>query len=232
MPLKSRRGPSARRDAPAGTLVYQAIKQEIADGTIGPGERLLEQELSDRYEVSRTPVREALRILTAEGLLDDQPGRGLVVSQPTPDEIVEIYFLREMLEGLAGRLAAQRAGETDLARLAQIVKEIASATSEDDDGRVVDLNAQFHFVLWRAARSPRLLKIMEDLQISVRRFQRSTLRYPGRLAQAQSEHMALLEAIGGRRADEAERIAREHMRHVRDIRIAMAAREPTPTNPR
>jgi DNA-binding GntR family transcriptional regulator len=113
----------------------------------------------------------------------------------------------------------------DLARLRGLVDEITRATAKRNDSRVVDLNMRFHFAIWHAAQSPRLLKLMEDLQVSVQRFQRSTLRYPGRLEQARQEHTALLEAIVARRGDDAERIAREHMQHVRDIRIAMAAQQ-------
>jgi DNA-binding GntR family transcriptional regulator len=212
---------------PYADTVYASLKDGVVKGTLAPGERLREEELARRFRVSRTPVREALGKLEVEGLVANRPGRGLVVAELGHEEIVEIYVLREVLEGAATRLAAERATELDLARLGLVLQAIDEATDERADERVVRLNADFHHIIWRVAGNRRLLKLLNDLQDAIRRFQRLTLLYPGRMEQALEEHRALFDAIRRRDSAAAEAIAREHMRQVLKIRIALSvARDP------
>jgi DNA-binding GntR family transcriptional regulator len=201
------------------------VREDIASGKLKPGERLREEALSQRYAVSRTPVREALGRLEVEGLATRHPGKGLVVAAISADEIIELYVLREVLEGAAARLVAERRNELDLARLEAILQSSRRALDDGAIERLIELNAQFHFVLWRVAGNQPLLRFLQQLQDSVKRFQRSTLLLPGRGREALDEHTQILEAIRAREAARARELAEAHMREVRNLRIAMATEE-------
>jgi DNA-binding GntR family transcriptional regulator len=213
---------NTRQSSSAADIVQARLREDIVAGKLKPGERLREQELSQLYEVSRTPVREALGRLEVEGIAARHAGKGLVVAAISPEQIIELYVLREVLEGAAARLAAERRSETDLARLDAILEGTRNTMSDGANERLVDLNAQFHFVLWRIAGNQPLLRFMHQLQDSINRFQRSTLLYPGRMGAAVDEHSQILEAIRLRDRVNARELAEEHMRRVRNLRIAMA----------
>jgi DNA-binding GntR family transcriptional regulator len=202
--------------------VYDAVKQAILSGALAPGATLREEELARRYEVSRTPVREALSRLESEALAARYQGSGLVVSELGPDDIIDLYVLREALEGLAARLAAGRRSEIDLARL-EVLQGLSQRAVQDSDlSRVSELNAEFHFLIWRIAGNRPLSRAINGVHQSVQRFHDNTLAYPGRLEQSVQEHANLLEAIRNRDHLAAEQIAVEHVRAVRNIRIALS----------
>lgn len=202
--------------------MYDALKKDILSGSLAPGAILREEDLARRHQVSRTPVREALNRLEAEGLAARHAGSGLLVSELGTDEIIDLYVLREALEGLAARLAASRRTEIDLARL-QVLHGLAQQAVRDGDHvRASRVNAEFHFVMWRIAGNRPLLKAINGVHESVQRFPQNTLSYPGRLEESVNEHGQLLEAIRDRDHEKAEQIAVEHVRQVRNIRIALS----------
>jgi len=202
--------------------VYDALKKDILSGSLPPGASLREEDLARRHQVSRTPVREALGRLETEGLAARHAGTGLLVSELGTDEIIDLYVLREALEGLAARLAASRRTEIDLARL-QMLNDLAQQAVHDGDvKRASRLNAEFHFVIWRIAGNRPLLRAISGVHESVQRFPQNTLAYPGRLEESVAEHLQMLEAIQQHDHVRAEEIATEHVRRVRNIRIALS----------
>jgi DNA-binding GntR family transcriptional regulator len=213
---------SLRNGAPAAERVYVGLKQAIVDGRIKAGERLREIDLAARYGVSRTPVREALKKLEAEGLVVDVPGRGLAVTEPSPLEIMDAYLMREVLEGLAARLAAERATETDRMRLAVVLRQIGTATAAEDTQRAIGLSNEFDRVLFQATRSQRLSDMIEAARASQGRLLRLSLEYSGRLAQSAEERAEILQAIQDGDPEAAERATREHLRRARQTRIAQS----------
>lgn len=217
--VRARKTP--QRQSHAG-VVYDALRRDILNGTLPPGAILREEDLARRHQVSRTPVREALSRLETEGLATRHGGSGLLVSELGPDEIIDLYVLREALEGLAARLAASRRTEIDLARL-QLLNDLAhQAMREGDSARASWLNAEFHFVIWRVAGNRPLLRAINGVHESVQRFPQNTLAYPGRLEESVNEHTQLLEAIRDRDHAKAEAITVEHVRKVRNIRMALS----------
>jgi DNA-binding GntR family transcriptional regulator len=202
--------------------VYEALKRDILSGVLPPGASLREEELARRHEVSRTPVREALGRLESEGLAARHQGSGLLVSELGPDEIVDLYVLREALEGLAARIAASRRTEIDLARLDVLHKLAQEAVRDSDIPRAGQMNTEFHFLIWRIAGNRPLLRAINGVHEAVQRFHHNTLAYPGRLEEAVREHGDLLEAIRTRDDTAAEQIAIQHVRHTRNIRIALS----------
>jgi DNA-binding GntR family transcriptional regulator len=221
----SARAGSMRDGAPFAERVYTGLRQAILDGRIKAGERLREIDLAAQFGVSRTPVREALKKLEAEGLVVDMPGRGLAATEPSPNEIMDAYLVREVLEGLAARLAAERATETDRMRLAVVLRQIHNAIRAGDDSRAIALSNDFDRVLFRATRSRRLSHMIEAARASQGRLLRLSLQYPGRLAQSVEERTEILEAIQQRDPEAAEHAVRNHLRRARETRIAQSLEE-------
>lgn len=202
--------------------VYAKLKADILDGGMEPGERLLEDELSTRFHVSRTPVREALNRLEADGLVVDRPGRGVIVTEFGEDEILEGYVIRGVLEGVAARLAAQRASEIDIHRLELLLDALEKARDDGDLDTAIRLSADFHAQLWQLAGNRRLLKLMRDIEATMGRYQRLTMAQPGRTDRAIQEHREILDAIRAHDGDRAEALGRAHMQEAQRTRIAMS----------
>ncbi|MCA9862126.1 MAG: GntR family transcriptional regulator, partial [Thermomicrobiales bacterium] len=194
-------------------IAYWTIRDAIRSGVIQPGDRLIELDLAGALEMSRTPVRDALRQLEAERLVERAPSRGFVVPTITTDDLVEIYEIREVLEGLAARRAAMRMGEAEIAALRETVERTEQARDAGDLTVLWQGSNAFHRLL-RAGhtngRLTRLLALMLDAHRSLRLHEFA----PERVNDAVAEHRAIFEAIASRDADQAEQLAREHSRHA------------------
>jgi DNA-binding GntR family transcriptional regulator len=208
-------------DALYGDGVYQALKEAITEGRIPAGGRLRELELAAQFGVSRTPVREALKRLSAEGFVVQLPRQGLAVAEPSPEEIMDAYLVREAIEGLAARLAAERARDTDLMRLDVLLRQTRAALDDGALQRAIDLSNEFDRTLFRAAGSARLSKMIDEARAIQGRSLRASLSYSGRLAQTIEERTTILKAIRDRQPEAAEKAVREHLRQAREARIAM-----------
>jgi DNA-binding GntR family transcriptional regulator len=191
--------------------VYSALRHCILEGELQPGERLLSDDLAGRLGVSRTPVREALRKLEAEGYVVTTSGKGLIVRELSEKELEEVFFIREILEGAAARLAAENITSSQLVRLEELVEDMEVANKRGRMDVLRTLTGEFHGLVHHASRNDRLEVLLRDLQDSVRQFSSSTL-FAGRAAEALTEHRALLKAIKARNGDDAELAAREHRR--------------------
>lgn len=209
--------------------IYGALRRAIVDGTIPAGERLAENHLASLFKRSRTPIREAILRLESERLAVYVPRQGLVVATIGREEILDIYAVRETLDGLAARLAAQAASPTDLDHLTWLSGRVRSAVDEGDSNNVLARSLEFHEAVCRAGRNTVLLQFMQQIHDRVRRFRGSTLTYPGRSLEAVQEHDALLEAIRRRDSEAAERIARSHINRAMQLRVAM--QQSTPASP-
>lgn len=142
-------------------LVTDALRELITGLKIAPGTPLRQRELAEQFDVSYTPVREALRRLESEGLVVRNVHRGATVSRAEPDELAENYQILAVLEGLAGRFATVKLTDEDLIEIEARHQEIAACA--DDDERFGELNRRFHFRIYECARSPILLALMRLL---------------------------------------------------------------------
>jgi DNA-binding GntR family transcriptional regulator len=176
--------------------------------------------LATEMAVSRTPVREALRKLEAEGLVA-HAGARLVVRTLSEQDLIELFYVREALEGMAARLAAENATPAEIEEIRELVKDMAAARKRRDVDGFRRLAGEFHHLVYRASHNNRLLMASQSLLDHVRQIQSSTLHAPGRLAHALDEHRQLLNAIAARDADRAEALARQHRRKTLDLRKAM-----------
>lgn len=204
-----------------GEEAYGRIRGAIRDGSLAPGERLTETDLASRFGVSRTPVRQAIARLEAEGLLTREPRRGLTVTRPDHQQIVELYVMREVLEGAAARLAAQHASGTEIAAMAEIVAQ--EPTAFGDAAALAAINQRLHGLLYLAAHNRYLLRSLEQLAATMS-LMPTLLTRGGRAEQAHVEHCAIIAAIEARDGGAAEAAARHHARAAQKHRLAWMVR--------
>jgi DNA-binding GntR family transcriptional regulator len=210
----------AGRDAGRGG-VYEWLYHDIVAGDMAPGTALVELHLAQRYGVSRTPVREALRRLEHDGLVE-RHNRGLRVRTSSPEQVLEIYEVRVALEGIAARSAAENRSTYDLARLRATTEDMRALDGTDPPAMAA-ANLRFHEAMWAAGRNATLVELLERLQAHVARYPETTLSHPGRWQAAIAEHDAIVDAIAERDQPRAKHLAEAHMTAARDIRLQHAA---------
>jgi DNA-binding GntR family transcriptional regulator len=200
-----------------GQKAYQTLVEEIQDGSLTPSSRIVEGELAARLNMSRTPVREALQRLEAEGLLAHEPRKGLILLGLTQEKIVELYRMREVLEGAAAAFAAQHASNAEIEVLQQLCRH-EHEVSEDPvkGGRH---NRQLHQSIFRAAHNSYLLRNLSTLTSSLALLGNYTRHVEGRADQAAHEHAEIVAAIASRDAARAEEVARAHIRAAQEARL-------------
>lgn len=184
------------------TLVKEALQKAIMMGELLPGSRLLQEELCRDLGVSRQPLREALRQLQSEGLVEARGRRGgYTIRTYTAIEIQENYDLRMLLEGRAAGFASLHIDGKMIARLRAINELMANATSQGQGTAILDLNRQFHSVIWNEARQPILRGLLDQLWSSVTTF--TPLLVPERAAAAVREHERVIVALEAHRQHDA-----------------------------
>lgn len=194
--------------------VYEEVRQAIIELRLKPGEPLREGTMAEQLGVSKTPVREALARLEQEGLVETASFKGAVVSGYSPEDLREIYELRELLEGAAARAAATSASNETLTRMAALVAESRELRARDDlEGLAVLLGA-FDLVIYEQVANERIRALIENLKAHLARIGRLTEEIPGRVKASVEQHAAIVDAIVARDADEAERTMRIHIRSV------------------
>jgi DNA-binding GntR family transcriptional regulator len=208
--------PRQGRTGNQSELTYRQLKDLIVSGQLEPGARLVEAQIAEDLGVSRTPVREALRRLIDEHLVSRDTTGGLTVHRATQREIEDIYTIREVLDGLAARLAARRISETHLLWMTETIEAMQQAAAGEDPAEVVAANLTFHDVLYSAAGNPRLHGMGQELRDFVRLLSREPLAAAGRAAEIAEEHEAILEALRDGDPDRAEEASRAHVRRARE----------------
>jgi DNA-binding GntR family transcriptional regulator len=207
------------RGGALGEFAYAVLKDAILLDILPEGERLQERYLAEALGLSRTPVREALKRLETEGLVEGLANGGVRIRELTLQDLEDIYELRIVLEGLAARLAAQRASSSDITCLKHLIEQSQTAVDAGKIGIPAFLNAQFHQAIADATRNKHLIELIARFHNSVQRLKYTTLAYPGRVRQALEEHRRLLEAIERRDPKMAEQIAQEHVKHAKEVQI-------------
>lgn len=209
-------------DQPAlsrGEEAYQKLQEAIQSGALKPGTRLRENELAEWLGSSRTPVREALNRLQTEGLIVQEPRRGMIIAELDHNMVAELYVMREVLEGTAARLAARHASDVEIAMLREIADR--DKTLNDDPVKLAKNNRLFHETLYRAAHNRYLLKTLSMLRESMALLGQTTLTVPGRSMTAFEEHDAVVSAIERHDAAAAEDACRSHIRAAYRARMKL-----------
>ncbi|HHY78113.1 MAG TPA: GntR family transcriptional regulator [Clostridiales bacterium] len=195
--------------------IYEKLRQDILDEKYERGQSLVEQKLAKEFGVSRTPIREVLRQLELDGLVESIPNRGVFVVGITKEDINHIYAIRERMEGLAALWAAEKISSDELKQLEEIYSLMEFYTEKGDADQVAKLNTQFHEVIFTAASSKYLKIILKNLQVYIQWARHSSLKVPGRLQAALEEHKAILEAFKNRDGALAEKLIMEHVNNSR-----------------
>lgn len=196
---------------------YQRLKQDIVEGVYAPRQHLVETEAARELGVSRATVRAVLLRLQQDGLVEIQPNRGARVRSFSPDEATKIFQVREVLEGLAASLAAQRAGEEQLAALRTIVEQMESALADGDLLALRALDGRFHRLVQEAAGNPFIEQILGAFHYPLLRYQLTTILMPGWREDELAEHRAILAHLESRDSAGAEQATRRHVAHIRTV---------------
>lgn len=201
--------------------VFERLKEQIQAGEYGRGDRVRESEVATALGVSRTPVREALARLQAVGLLELAAG-GLVVAQLSRAHTVELYAMREILEGSAARFAAQHASPSEIANLHQLAAEFGRWL--DNPERMARINLKLHGAIYEAAHNRYLLRTLGEIHDALALLPGTTFSVKGRPQAAMKEHAAIIEAIEKRDPDAAEMAARLHISRAQEARLTLLSR--------
>jgi DNA-binding GntR family transcriptional regulator len=199
--------PLRRNTLSAEVALY--IKQQIIEHRLKPGDRLVEADFAERLQTSKSPIREAFRLLEAEGLVVSSPHRGVVVARLGPQDLWEINTLRALVEGFAAPLAAQKLDAEGWQALDTIVAEMADAS---DESVLSDLHVRFHETVSRYAGHQRIADLDRDLMLQTRALLAMTqhLVHQGRES-VQQEHRILLEAMRSGDTEEMRRLSEKHI---------------------
>lgn len=186
------------------------LMQDILEGRLSPGERIIETRVAQRFDVSQAPVREALRDLEMFGFIASSPFRGAVVREMSPEDLVQVYPIRAVLEGLAAREAARRIDESGLKRLQKLVDTMRKAAARGNNRAQVDADFEFHLAIVEASGNWLLKQFWERMRLAnttlltVAKSRHSTLEIAER-------HVPVLDALRARDPEAAERAMRQHI---------------------
>lgn len=191
--------------------ITNRLRQMILEGQLQPGEKINEKALTNQFQVSRTPLREALKVLAAEGLLDLIPHRGAVITRQSDGERSEVFHVLAALEALAGELAAQVASDEELARIRTMTEHLRQSYEGTDRPTYFRINQDIHKAILRASGNDTLVKSHELLAYRVQRARYQANLTPERWRAAVEEHEAITEALCARDAANCARLMKEHL---------------------
>lgn len=191
--------------------VREALEQMIITGEFADGERLDEIRLAERFNVSRTPLREAFQVLAASGLVELLPRRGAFVRHPAFHEMIEMFEVMAEMEAFCGRLAARRVTPEVLAEIRETVIACEAAVEAGDTDGYYRENGRFHHLIYTASGNEFLAGEAQRLHRRLQPFRRMQLRVRGRMGQSLTEHRQILDALEAGDSDAAETILRDHV---------------------
>ena len=205
----------------AAEIAYAVLREAILSNLLTPGTRLRADDLAKELGVSKTPVREALRKLQAEDLVVVGAGNALTVKVISEKQLLEIYYTREALEGMAARLAAENAGQVDLMQIRAVLHDVEAALAKSDRGGVRNYIGEFQLAVFKAAHNDFLYDLLKSLQEKIRNHRTTTISVPGRDEEVVRFCRDALRAIEARDPEAAERIARTNRRRTLELRLKM-----------
>jgi DNA-binding GntR family transcriptional regulator len=191
-------------------IVFSTLRDEIVTHVLKPGDILNTVELSKRLGVSRTPIREALNRLISIGLVEEAPHRSCCVKKLSADQLIEIYYIRAALSGVAARLAASRITEAEKNHLRELCELMEKTDNPDHSDAMLKMNKEFHNIINAAANSPKLEEILQQYYSQSQQYRALALELPGRFAEVCAEHRLIANALMKGEKDNAETYTREH----------------------
>lgn len=204
--------------------VFIQLENDILNGKYQPGESLIEMKLSEELGVSRTPIREAIRQLELEGLVQTVPNKGATVKGISAQDIEDIYTIRMMIEGLAAKWAAEKITKPELDELKEALDFEEFYTYRNDIEHLLKFDSKFHDIIFKASKSKPLMHTLSTFHHYVQRARNASFGSPGRALEVLAEHKAIYQAITARDAEMAEKLTTEHVRNASNNLLKQRAR--------
>jgi len=197
---------------------YQVLRKAIIEGRLEAGARLVETEIAEQLGISRTPVREAIHMLESEGMVSLIPRKGYVVADFSAQEVEEIFGIRQVLEGYAGRLATSRITAQQLEELKDIYTRSLKYVDEPDSALpLFQLNTEFHDCLISCSQNRRLRELIDTVRSSLLSYRLATLTDPAERRQSVEGHQQILAALERKDADLVEELINQHVAHSMNV---------------
>jgi len=209
------------RSRPLPQEVADQIREMVRKGHLEQGQKISEVEFCEELGISRTPLREALRVLAAEGLVDLVPRRGAWVSRPTIHEIQDMFEVMGVLEGLCARVAAEHLSGAQLAELEGLHQALESAYRDRDEEQYIQVNHAYHGLVQTLADNQTLNGIVSGLRQKIFLYRYRQLYQPDRFDQSIREHRDLLEAFRARDGTRAEALMKRHLQRQCEALVAL-----------
>ena len=194
--------------------VYRVLKTEIVKGFLEPGTKLLENKLAEEMHVSRTPIREAIQKLAAEGLIKIAPNQTLIVTEISLEDIKEVLQIRGVLEGLAARVAAQKVTRQEIDELEEIITQMGLYVTKEDLASYCKVDDEFHNLILNVCGNKWIINIRDNLGNFIYRYRIRSLSIPGRLKYSLEEHRKIMESLKKHNSEEADRLSQIHMENT------------------
>ena len=211
---------------PIREVAYEVLKKAIITGEIPAGERIVETEYADRLHISRTPLREALRKLERDGLVEYEIRRGVVVRAFTMEDVREIYTIRNALEMLTLPSIIENAQPEDIASLREKLAEMDKLQEKDDVEGLSPLAREFHAQLTFISQQKRILRVIEGQDEYIRRFSAMAIRQENRRTEAHEEHHRLVDYVEAKDLDHFRELMQHHInRSMENCLAALAAQK-------
>ncbi len=194
--------------------VYRLLKESIIKGFLEPGTKLLENKIAEEMQVSRTPVREAMQKLVAEGFVKTAPNQTMVVTEVSPEDVKEVLQIRGVLEGLAARITAKKINRQEIDELENVVTKMSLHVSRENLSSYCKVDDEFHNLILNICGNKWIIQIRDNLGSFIYRFRIKSLSIPGRLKHSLEEHQAIMESLKKHNSEEADRLSKIHMENT------------------
>ena len=209
---------------PLRDVVFESLRKAIVEGSLKPGQRLMEVQLAEQLGVSRTPVREAIRKLELEGFVIMLPRKGAYVADMSVKDIIDVLEVRSALEGLAANLAAERMDEEEIKELKKISESLNEAMETGNLDEILKKDVEFHQCIFEAAGNKKLTQMINSLWEQVYRFRAGYMSDNNAMKGIKEEHALLIEAIVSGDRNRASKCAKDHIERAEQYMIDKADR--------
>lgn len=213
------------KDYTIRTRIYEQLRDAICQGEYEPGQRLQEMELVERFGVSRSPIREALRLLVSDGLVDEIPNRGVFVRSYTPQDIKDIFELRVLFEGYAIDMLRTKLTQDNMDELMQILERMEFAFERADVRAYMATDRLLHHRIIELCGNSLMLQLYQRIEGQIGRFRQDSVLRPQRFQDSMQEHRDLVRNLIAGNSLMAKEVNLEHLTHARDSAILCVSRQ-------
>lgn len=197
--------------------IVDHLRGMIVEGTLEPGEKISERDLCTLFDISRTPLREALKALAAEGMIELLPQRGARVVMITDEELHELFPIIASLEALAGELACDAIQPEELAKIEALHSDMIAAYRQSERLEYSRLNRAIHFAVFEAARNTSLLSLYQNLELKIRNIRHTMRQHPQDWKQAVEDHEEIIAALSARDKPRLSEVMRKHIMNTAEM---------------